>query len=267
MNYAWMCPIVVREGHGSRSGPDRNILALRRFHDLREQGGQRVANEKLAYNEMAQVSSNGTARVPIRTFVDRGLGPAQPGAQRQRRGYGRFIVPPGTDDAHVIKGATLAALSEAIGERLARYAQVTVELKLAPDFETLAASIQRFNGFAASGGIRLPAWRASGQHLFNGAGAPSPSAPSPTMFRSRGGTLLRGAADRGTSIPGRPKTDVLRQVLDDQDKPIAALRGRQLRRLGFARAYSAGGATIGRSWRSLTWRRTAHKERKARRIG
>ena len=34
--------------------------------------------------------------------------------------YGRFIVPPGKDDAHVIKGATLAALGKAIGERLAR---------------------------------------------------------------------------------------------------------------------------------------------------
>ena len=35
--------------------------------------------------------------------------------------YGRFIVPPGEDDAHVIEGETLSALGQAIDERLARY--------------------------------------------------------------------------------------------------------------------------------------------------
>ena len=68
--------------------------------------------------------------------------------------YGRFIVPPGTDDKHVIKGATLAALSKAIGERLERYKKATGGLALAPDFEkTLASTIQRFNGFASGGRI------------------------------------------------------------------------------------------------------------------
>ena len=66
--------------------------------------------------------------------------------------YGRFIVPPGKDDAHVIKGATIAALTKAIAERLARYENVTGGLKLAPEFEKiLAATIERFNGFASSG--------------------------------------------------------------------------------------------------------------------
>ena len=50
-------PDRVREGAWlDDPGADRDILALRRLDDLREQGrARRVANEKLAYNELAQV--------------------------------------------------------------------------------------------------------------------------------------------------------------------------------------------------------------------
>src|SRR6478736_7851500 len=106
--------------------------------------GRRVANEKLAYNEMAQTffqwdgAKSEYPNLLLIAIWDQRSQDHSAGDE-----YGRFIVPPGTDDKHVIKGATLAALSKAIGERLARYAHVTSGLKLAPDFEkTLAASIQ-----------------------------------------------------------------------------------------------------------------------------
>src|SRR5436309_2891727 len=46
--------------------------------------------------------------------------------------YGRLIVPKGTDDRHVIKGATLAELARAIDERMAKYAGVTGSARPAP---------------------------------------------------------------------------------------------------------------------------------------
>ena len=151
--------------------------------------------------------------------------------------YGRFIVPPGTDDAHVIKGATLAALSKAIGERLARYAQVTGGLKLAPDFEkTLAASIQRFNGFAASGrDFDFRRGERQVEHLFNGAVAPSPSAPNPTMFPiSEEGPFYAALLTGGNlDTKGGPEDQRLRagpRRSGQADR--RPLRRRQLRRLG-----------------------------------
>ena len=152
--------------------------------------------------------------------------------------YGRFIVPRGTDDAHVIKGATLAALSKAIGERLARYENVTGGLKLAPEFEkTLGASIERFNGFA-SGGQDFDFRRGERQVelLFNGSVASSPSAPNPTMFPiSEQGPYYAALLTGGNlDTKGGPKTNVSGQVVDDQDQAHqGALRRRQLRRLGF----------------------------------
>src|SRR4030095_13852936 len=83
--------------------------------------------------------------------------------------YGRLIVPPGSDDAHVIRGDDLAQLAAAIGERPARHAAVprrpgplagrlpraapvTGGLRLADDFlPSLEATMARFNELAAAG--------------------------------------------------------------------------------------------------------------------
>ena len=115
--------------------------------------GRRVANEKLAYNEMAQVFfqwDGAKSEYPNLLLIAVWDQRSQDHSASDE--YGRFIVPPGTDDKHVIKGATLSALSKAVGERLARYAKVTGGLALAPDFEkTLASTIQRFTGFASGG--------------------------------------------------------------------------------------------------------------------
>ena len=109
---------------------------------------------------------------------------------------------PARTTAHVIKGATLGELTRAIAARLARYEKATGGLKLAPEFEkTLAATIQRFNGFA-SGGRDFDFHRGERQVelLFNGSVAPSPSAPNPTMYPDLGaGAVLRGAAHRRQS--------------------------------------------------------------------
>ena len=141
-------------------------------------------------------------------------------------------------------------MSKGVGDRLARYARVTGGLHLAPDFEkTLAESIQRFNGFAASGrDFDFRRGERQVEHLFNGAVAPSPSAPNPTMFPiSEEGPFYAALLTGGNlDTKGGPKTNVSGQVLDDQDKPIAGLYGvGNCVASASARAYWAGGATIG----------------------
>jgi hypothetical protein len=269
MNYAWMCPIVFEKAMARDPGLIGTFSPCGDSMIYVNKEGQRVANEKLAYNEMAQVFFQWDgARSEYPNLLLIAVWDQRSQEHSASDEYGRFIVPPGTDDAHVIKGATLAALSKAIGERLARYAQVTGGLKLAPDFEkTLAASIQRFNGFAASGrDFDFRRGERQVEHLFNGAVAPSPSAPNPTMFPiSEEGPFYAALLTGGNlDTKGGPKTNVSGQVLDDQDKPIAGLYGvGNCVASASARAYWAGGATIGPilAFAHLA-AAAAHKERK-----
>ena len=269
MNYAWMCPIVFEKAMARDPGLIGTFSPCGDSMIYVNKEGHRVANEKLAYNEMAQVFFQWDgARSEYPNLLLIAVWDQRSQEHSASDEYGRFIVPPGTDDAHVIKGATLAALSKAIGERLARYAHVTGGLKLAPDFEkTLAASIQRFNGFAASGrDFDFRRGERQVEHLFNGAVAPSPSAPNPTMFPiSEEGPFYAALLTGGNlDTKGGPKTNVSGQVLDDQDKPIAGLYGvGNCVASASARAYWAGGATIGPilAFAHLA-AAAAHKERK-----
>jgi hypothetical protein len=269
MNYAWMCPIVFEKTMARDPGLIGTFSPCGDSMIYVNKEGHRVANEKLAYNEMAQVFFQWDG---VRSEYPNLLLIAVWDQRSQDHSasdeYGRFIVPPGTDDAHVIKGATLGALSRAIGERLARYERVTGGLKLAPDFEkTLGASIQRFNGFAASGrDFDFRRGERQVEHLFNGNVAPSPSAPNPTMFPIAEEGPYYAALLTGGNLDtkGGPKTSVSGQVLDDRDKPIPGLYGvGNCVASASARAYWAGGATIGPILAfAYLAAAAAHKERK-----
>ena len=251
MNYAWMCPIVFEKAMardpeliGTFSPSGDSMIYVNRE-------GRRVANEKLAYNEMAQVFFEWDgARAEYPNLLLFAIWDQRSQEHSASDEYGRFIVPPGTNDAHVMKGMTLAALGNAIAERLERYKAVTGGLALSPDFEkNLAATIQRFNGFA-TGGRDLDFKRGERQVelLFNGSVAPSPSAPNPTMFPVSDQGPYYAALLTGGNLDtkGGPKTNVAGQVVDDQDKPIAGLYGvGNCVASASARAYWAGGATIG----------------------
>jgi 3-oxosteroid 1-dehydrogenase len=271
MNYAWMCPIVFEKAMardpeliGTFSPSGDSMIYVNKE-------GRRVANEKLAYNEMAQTFfqwDGAKSEYPNLLLIAIWDQRSQDHSASDE--YGRFIVPPGTDDKHVIKGATLAALSKAIGERLERYKKATGGLALAPDFEkTLAETIQRFNGFA-SGGRDFDFHRGERQVelLFNGNVAPKPSAPNPTMFPlSEHGPFYAALLTGGNlDTKGGPKTSVAGQVLDDEDKPIPGLYGvGNCVASASARAYWAGGATIGPILAlSYLAAAAAHKERKKR---
>jgi 3-oxosteroid 1-dehydrogenase len=251
MNYAWMCPIVFEKAmardpslSGTFSPSGDSMIYVNKE-------GRRVANEKLAYNEMAQAFFQWDgARGEYPNLLLIALWDQRSQDHSASDEYGRFIVPPGTDDSHVIKGADLAALSAAIGKRLARYASATGGLTLAPEFEkTLAETIRRFNGFAASGrDFDFKRGERQVEQLFNGSVAPSPSAPNPTMYPiSEQGPYYAALLTGGTlDTKGGPKTNPSGQVVDDQDKPIAGLYGvGNCVASASARAYWAGGGTIG----------------------
>ena len=213
--------------------------------------GHRVANEKLAYNEMAQkfyewdpASGEYPNLVLIAVWDQR----SQDHCASDE--YGRFIVPPGVDDAHVIKGETLGALTQAIGERLARYESETGGIRLSADFESnLGAAVARFNGFAETGkDLDYRRGERQVEQLFNGPVAEEPSAPNPTMYPISGeGPYYAALLSGGTlDTKGGPKAAPTGKILDDTDTPITGLYGvGNCVASASARAYWAGGATLG----------------------
>ena len=59
MNYAWMCPIVFEKAMARDPGADRNVLALRRLDDLRQQGRPPRRQRK------ARLQRNGAGLLPM----------------------------------------------------------------------------------------------------------------------------------------------------------------------------------------------------------
>ncbi len=251
MNYAWMCPIVLEKaladdpaliGTFSPSG-DSMIYV--------DRNGRRVTNEKLAYNESAQAFF---AWEPARSeYPNLVLVAIWDGRSQQHSAsdeYGRFIVPEGADDRHVIKGATLAELSGNIRSRIKKYAGRIGGMAVSEDFEkNLAATIERFNGFARDGkDLDFRRGERQVELLFNGPAAESPAAPNPTMFPISGEGPYYAALLTGGNLDtkGGPVTNPDGQVLDHTGKPIDGLYGvGNCVASASARAYWAGGATLG----------------------
>jgi len=151
MNYAWMCPVPLERSVARR--PDLSgmfvvggdsMLFINKY-------GRRVVNEKLQYNELAQEF---------------------------------FRWDPQAADSHVVHGSTLAELTDQLRQRLVKYRAETGGAELAPDFtEQLAAAIARFNRLAADGvDVDFHRGEKPVQLMFNGAVAPSPNGPNPTMY-------------------------------------------------------------------------------------
>ena len=250
MQYAWMCPVPLEKAL-RRSRPQWDVLGRRRLDDLRRQARALRCNEKLPYNELAQVffEWDGDRRVP-EPRARPGLGSAQSGQLGERRvraadRSSRWRRPPRDQ-----RQATLDELVVNIAGRLEQYAAVTGGLALSDDFGTnLATSIERFNGFAAAGrdedfgrGERAISF------VFNGDVKEEPGRDNVTMWPiSTSGPYCAALVTGGTlDTKGGPKTSGDGQVLDDLDSPIAGLYG-----VGncvaspSARAYWAGGATLG----------------------
>jgi hypothetical protein len=218
---------------------------------LVDKTGRRVVNEKLQYNELAQkffVWDGERGEYPYLVLVQIWDQHSQDHSASDE--YGRLIVPPGTDDAHVIRGDTLEELAAGIAERLERYRGVTGGLALDPDFvATLRQSLERFNRFAERG-VDEDFHRGEKpiQFVFNGPVEDVPGRPNPTMWPiSDRGPYYAALVTGGTlDTKGGPRTNPDGQVLDDTGRPVPGLYG-----VGncvaspSGQAYWAGGATLG----------------------
>jgi hypothetical protein len=251
MNYAWMCPVPLEKAIARDPALSGMFSVAGDSMIFVDKRGLRVVNEKLAYNELAQTFFRwdpATGTYPYLVLIQVWDQRAQDHSASDE--YGRLIVPPGTDDAHVIKGATLAELAAGIDERLTRYEGATGGLRLSEDFlPHLEASIARFNELASKGADDdFHRGERAVQLLFNGAVKQEPGRTNPTMWPiSDTGPYYAALVTGGTlDTKGGPKTTPDGQVVDDMDRPIPGLYGvGNCVASGSAQAYWAGGATLG----------------------
>jgi 3-oxosteroid 1-dehydrogenase len=251
MNYAWMCPVALEKAVARRPDMVGTFSVAGDSMLFVDKRGRRVVNEKLPYNELAQTffEWDPTAgEYPRLVLVQIWDQRSQDHSASDE--YGRLIVPPGCDDAHVIRGESLAQLADAVRDRLARYAGVTGGLTLSPDFtENLRASVARFSELAATGvDVDFGRGERAVQQLFNGDVREEPGRANPTMWPlAADGPYYAALVTGGTlDTKGGPKCNVDGQVLDDMDQPISGLYGvGNCVASASRRAYWAGGATIG----------------------
>jgi hypothetical protein len=158
----------------------------------------------------------------------------------------------------LMRANTLAELTSTLSERLDMLAPRVGEVKLRPDFTArLAATIERFNGFAKKGvdedfgrggaSCDLASFSLSSRPRPDVPHAPNPSA-NPTMFPIAGTgpyyaiILARGALDTN----GGPVINANAQICNQQGEPIAGLYGAGNCIASPTReAYFGGGGTIG----------------------
>ncbi len=250
MNHAWMCPVVFEKvvnkdpdliGTFSPSG-DSMIYVDRH--------GNRVTNEKLAYNEAAQAFFKwDAAKSEYPNLVLFAIWDQRSQENSASDEYGRFIVPKGADKRHVIKGNTWQELADNIGKRLKRYASETGGIELAPAFvKNLKKTVPRFNGFARAGrDADFHRGERPVELLFNGPTA-AKAGKNPTMFPIGGKGPYYAALMTGGNLDtkGGPATNPNGQVLDALGEVIPGLYGvGNCVASASGRAYWAGGGTLG----------------------
>jgi 3-oxosteroid 1-dehydrogenase len=251
MNYAWMCPVSLEKAVAK--APDLSGMFSVAGDSMLwvDKTGRRVVNEKLAYNELAQIFFQwDAAKAEYPYLVLMAIWDQRSQDHSASTEYGRLIVPPGTDDAHVIRGETWEELERAIENRLRRHDGVTGGLQLSPDFlQNLKGTLARYNEFARIGhdadfhrGERLV------EQLFNGIVKEEADRKNPTMYPIREyGPYYAALVTGGTlDTKGGPKTTPDGHVLDDLERPIPGLYGvGNCVASASGRAYWAGGATLG----------------------
>ena len=250
MNHSWMCPIVLEKALkkdptliGTFSPSGDSMIYVNRT-------GRRVTNEKLAYNESAQAFFKwDPAKSKYPNLVLIAIWDQRSQEFSASDEYGRFIVPEGADDSHVIRGESLQALAANVGKRLDQLSSQLGDMKLETDFAAnLKATIARFNDFAANGkDPDIHRGERQVELLFNGSTAPE-TGKNPTMYPISDTGPYYAALLTGGSLDtkGGPATNADGQVLDALGEPIPGLYGAGNCVASVSgRAYWAGGATLG----------------------
>jgi 3-oxosteroid 1-dehydrogenase len=215
--------------------------------------GSRVVNEKAHYNERGRIHTvyDATTKqyennVLIQVYDDAV-------ATNEENGV-KYPVPyPGQPADHVLSGDTLEELAAAIDERLAKLADRTGGVRLAPDFAAhLAATIERFNGFAENGVDEdFGRGTAPGERGYSVLGLTRGKNRTMYPFAPEGPyhAVLLGAG--GFDTNGGPSINEKAQIVDWNREPIPGLYGAG-NAIGSPThgAYWSGGATLGNA---LVW--------------
>lgn len=251
MNYAWMCPVSFEKAIAKDPSLIGCFSVAGDSMIFVNKDGKRVVNEKLHYNELAQKFfewDGANAEFPNLILTSIWDQRAQDNSASHE--YGRLIVPPGIDDKHVIKGATLEELAANIDARFQKYAGQTGGMRISKDFSTnLKATIARFNELAkAEKDLDFHRGERGVDFLFNGNVKEEPGRKNVTMWPiSDKGPYYAAFVTGGTlDTKGGPKTNPEGQVLNLADKPITGLYGvGNCVASASGRAYWAGGSTLG----------------------
>ena len=217
--------------------------------------GHRVVNEKSNYNDRTQVHFNWD---PVRAEWTNQLlfWIYDQRSADNWAGYYPF-PPPGTEAPYVIQGETLEALAANIDERLATLKGHTGGVTLDASFtENLAATFERFNGFAGSG-KDLDFTRGESPYDLEAPNLPppdpnvqwpSPDQPNATMYplSDEGPYYAFILAAGSMTTNGGPVVNAKAQVVNTYDEVIPGLYGAGSSVASpSASAYWGGGGTLG----------------------
>jgi hypothetical protein len=189
--------------------------------------GVRVVNEKLNYNQRAQVHFDWDARE--NQYRNQLLFMIYDARSAERFAGLEPIPLAGADHPEVLTAPTLAALGDAIDARLAELDEAVLQFRLAPDFaESLAATVERFNGFARSGrDLDFHRGETEHEHAFHGPRREGNDYPNALLHPlSEEGpyfALILAAGTFGTR--GGPEIDSLARILHATGRPIPGLYG------------------------------------------
>jgi 3-oxosteroid 1-dehydrogenase len=247
MNEAWWTELPVELAKTMSETPELMGFIPGASSIIVNASGERVVNEKLMYNERGKAhfvrdESGGYPNRFLFLVYDEAV------AQDPLEWPSRWPIPPaGVEEPYVIKGATLAELTENIGKRLEVLEQDVDGFALRSDFlEGLEATIERYKGFAEAGVDEdFGRGNLSNQHYSE---PPRPGAKNNTMapFRDEGPyyAMILGAATLDTK--GGPKIDTGARVLTPDGDPIPGLYGAgNCIASPAAAAYWGGGSTLG----------------------
>jgi succinate dehydrogenase/fumarate reductase flavoprotein subunit len=250
MNASYMSPIPLQKalaGDPAISGvfvmTGDSILTVNKY-------GVRVGNEKTTYND--RTTPHLLFDVERYEYGNWLLFPVWD--QRTAdlygfSGYGGIVPEPGGDFSHVVRGETLDELGAALDARLVSLGAGARGTRLAPDFaQRLAATIERFDGFAVAGRDEdFARGEAAIDRFFHGEVKENPYPNGLLHPLSETGpyyaTILAPSA---IETKGGPRTNAEGQILGADDEPVPGLYG-----VGncvaspSGQAYLAGGSTFG----------------------
>lgn len=250
MSNAWWAQVPVEVAIKTRSVPSNvwcppgdSMIEVNRY-------GLRFGNEKIAYNERAQLHFIWD---PVRLEYPNLLGFMIWDARTAEAYAGYDPVPAKNAKlAHVIEGASLAELAKNIESRLAGIAAHTGGLKLEPDFSAkLDQSVARFNESAKKGrDSEFHRGETPNERAWQFVGLKPAQNPYPNLTMhpiSKSGPYYAVILGAGTlDTKGGPLVNAKGQVLNREGAPIPGLYGAgNCVASPAGQAYWGGGGTIG----------------------